>query len=152
MVCQMVEEQTSSAAVSPTTLAFTNLDPRTYDVAVTNASRYLDASEIISAILGMTSADTIALHPAAVTPTPTQAGAATPIVAKTVAPTNPSSRASSGETAATLATGGQPAPRVVALPNTGAGHAGSSASISVMLLAMLLVIGSGGLAWRRRQP
>jgi LPXTG-motif cell wall-anchored protein len=161
-VCQTVGASVSSAAVSPTTLTFTNLDPGTYAVTVTNDAPYANAASTVTVTAGETAQITITLEAvAAPTTVVTEPGNATPITSVTIVPTQgsgggggvvPTSPPTSGGGGVTpsrpnAATGGT---TVKALPNTGSGQGGSSTSLIMLLLAMLAVGTAGTLAWRRR--
>jgi hypothetical protein len=161
-VCHTVGASVSSAAVSPTTLTFTDLAPGTYPVTVTNDAPYADAASTVTVTAGETAQITITLE-AVVAPTTvaTQPGNATPVTTVTVAPTQGSGGSAEIPTSPPANGGGggvvpsNPAAptggtTVKALPNTGAGHDDSSSSMLFLLFAMLGVGGAGMFAWRRR--
>ena len=149
-VCQTVGAGASAAAVSPTTLTFSDLAPGTYPVTVTNDAPYADAASTVTVTAGETAQITITLEAAAAPTTiATRPGNATPVTTVTVVPTQgtgggvvvPTSPPTSGGGVApskpNASSGGT---TVKALPNTGAGdHGGSSTSLVMLLLAMVAV-------------
>ncbi|HEU0165622.1 MAG TPA: hypothetical protein VFQ54_11315, partial [Thermomicrobiales bacterium] len=148
--CQTVGAEISGAAVSDATLRFATLAPGTYPLAITNAAPYQDATGNVTIADGQTTAVDIVLERAAAT-TPTEPGAATPIVtrAATIAPT----REPGGGAAVSP---GQKAPSgngqvVTSLPNTGSGAQSPTASVALLVLAMAAILGACVLNWRRRR-
>ncbi|HEU0164400.1 MAG TPA: hypothetical protein VFQ54_05095, partial [Thermomicrobiales bacterium] len=153
-VCQTIGASLSAAAVSPTTLTFADLAPGTYDVTVTNAAPYQDTAGSVVVTAGEATTSDIVLQLAEVTTTvePTQPGAATPIATGTITPTQAPANGGGGGAAPAkpnVPSGGAPA--VKALPNTGAGGGSSGASLTMLVLAIIAVIGAGVLNWRRRR-
>jgi hypothetical protein len=159
-VCQTVGAGASAAAVSPTTLTFSDLATGTYLVTVTNDPPYTDAASTVTVTAGETASVTITLDPSAVAPTATLPGNATPVTTVTVVPTQGTGGGGVVPTTAPSSGGGVTPSRpsgssggttVKALPNTGAGdQGGSSTSLVMLLLAMLAVAGASAFAWRRR--
>jgi hypothetical protein len=142
-------------------LTFSDLDPGTYPVTVTNAAPYADATSSVLVPAGETAQVTITLEAvAAPTMIATNPGNATPVTTVTVVPTQdsggggvvvPTNAPASGGVVPSKPNASSGGTTVKALPNTGVGdHGASSTSLVMLLLAMLAVGAAGAFAWRRR--
>ncbi|MGB3306789.1 MAG: hypothetical protein WBA63_11435, partial [Thermomicrobiales bacterium] len=160
-VCrQMSDNEVRMAVTGPRTLTFGALPSGTHPLLITGAHPYADVIDEVTVEEGRIATVTVVLVHA---PLPTITATTVPMGTELAVPTMPgdgTGGASPGGTAASAPSGhtrpvtggerpaGSGSVAVNALPRTGAGHT-SSASITLLLVSGLIVVGAAGLAWRR---
>jgi len=158
-ICQTAGgDPISAAAVSATTLTFTDLAPGEAVITVTNAAPYADTSGTVTipehGDVTVTITLDVAAEPTAtatdiVDPTATAPGAATPIATTTVEPTSPAPT-SPPTSSSNGGSGASSAPAVTTLPNTGAGTTSSTTSLAALLGGAVVILLAAAVGWRRR--